>query len=289
MPEVEAVVICLPTHLHADAAIAAFEAGKNVYLEKPLATNLAEGRKMLAAWKTSGRIGMIGFNNRFNPLYQMAKQHLQEGRIGNLVGGRATVCSAARQLPTWKQSRHSGGGALPDLAIHQIDLVHFLFNRKIGEVFATVRSVRSEDDNASLQIRLDNGLVIQGFFSMTALLESRFEFYEDEGKLVVDQHAAKIEFSPPERSYKRLYRLRTGLKQLWRTPRELWNVLMPPVDPSYERALRSFVDSIVHAGSAEVDLVDGYQSLVVVHAAEESARTGRPVSLQEIADEYSIY
>ena len=126
LPEVDAVVICLPTHLHADAAIAAFEVGKHVYLGKPLATNLDDGRKVLEAGETSGRIGMIGFNYHFHPLYQKAEQQIQSGRIGELVGVRSVFATPVHTLPGWKKKRKSGGGVLLDLASHHIDLVCFL-------------------------------------------------------------------------------------------------------------------------------------------------------------------
>jgi predicted dehydrogenase len=72
MPEVEAVVICLPNALHAEVAVAALEQGKHVYLEKPLATSLDEAQRVVTAWRRAGVVGMIGFNYRFNPLFQAA-------------------------------------------------------------------------------------------------------------------------------------------------------------------------------------------------------------------------
>lgn len=87
MPEVEAVVICLPPALHADAAIASFEAGKHLYLENPIATSLADAREVVGAWRKAGTVGMIGFNYRFNLLYQSAKQFIQS-RSSRRLGRR---------------------------------------------------------------------------------------------------------------------------------------------------------------------------------------------------------
>lgn len=85
MPEVEAVVICLPPALHAEYAIAAFQAGKHVYLEKPIATNLLDARAVVEAWRKAGTVGMMGFNYCFNGLYQSAKQYVRSGPLGDLV------------------------------------------------------------------------------------------------------------------------------------------------------------------------------------------------------------
>jgi myo-inositol 2-dehydrogenase / D-chiro-inositol 1-dehydrogenase len=75
-PAVDAVVICLPNALHAEATIAALQHGKHVYLEKPLATNPTDGRRVLEVWRRAGLVGMIGFNYRLNPLYQAARQYI---------------------------------------------------------------------------------------------------------------------------------------------------------------------------------------------------------------------
>ena len=88
-PDIEAVVICLPNALHAVAAIEAFERGKHVYLEKPLAVALDEGRAAVDAWRRAGRVGMIGFNYRLNPLHQQMRSHIRDGAIGELIGARS--------------------------------------------------------------------------------------------------------------------------------------------------------------------------------------------------------
>src|SRR5262245_19968535 len=72
MPEVDAVVICLPTSVHASAAVAAMQHGKHVYLEKPLATTLSDGQRVIEAWRRADVVGTIGFNYRLNRHYQAA-------------------------------------------------------------------------------------------------------------------------------------------------------------------------------------------------------------------------
>lgn len=154
MPQVEAVVICTPTTLHAEVAIAALEQGKHVYLEKPLATGLDEAQRVLAAWRSAGTVGMIGFNYRFSPLNGAVRQYLVEKHVGELTCVRSVFSAAPHDLPAWKQARRSGGGVLLDLASHHVDLVRFFFEQEIGEVSAALRSQRGEDDSAVTQLRL---------------------------------------------------------------------------------------------------------------------------------------
>jgi myo-inositol 2-dehydrogenase / D-chiro-inositol 1-dehydrogenase len=184
----EAVLICLPNALHAEAAIASFEHGRHVYLEKPLATGLADARSVLSAWKTAGVTGMIGFNYRFNPLYQEARRQIASGRLGKLVGVRSVFATSAANLPAWKRSRAGGGGVLLDLASHHLDLVRFFFDQEICAVSADLRSLRSEGDSAVLQLRLSDGLLVQSLFSFRAVEEDRFEVYGETGKLTVDRY-----------------------------------------------------------------------------------------------------
>jgi len=255
MPGVEAVVICLPNDLHARAAAAALRAGKHVYLEKPLATSLAEARPALEAWRRAGRVGMIGFNYRFHPLYRSARLRLERGELDELLGARSVFCSAARPLPPWKRSRQSGGGALLDLASHHIDLVHYLFGQAVCEVAATLRSVHSEDDTATVELRLAGGMQVQSFFSLDAVDEDRFEIYGRGGKLIIDRQ--------------RLGLVESLFEKMGRPRRE----------PSYAAALQHFVAAAEGRLRAEPDFEDGRRSLAIVEAAEESARTGRAIAL----------
>lgn len=87
--DVEAAVICLPNALHAEAAEAALKLGKHVYLEKPLAANLEDARDALQAWRSAGTVGMMGFNYRFNPIYQAAKEYIKSGKLGEVVSVRS--------------------------------------------------------------------------------------------------------------------------------------------------------------------------------------------------------
>ena len=95
MPNVDAVLICLPSSLHADAAVAALQHRKHVYLEKPLATNLDEGRRILAAWKQADVVGMTGFNYRRNRLFQAARAYIQSGKLEKLITVRTVFSTVA--------------------------------------------------------------------------------------------------------------------------------------------------------------------------------------------------
>ncbi len=273
--DVEAVVICLPSALHAEAAVAAFERGKHVYLEKPLATSLAEGRRVLEAWQCAGMVGMIGFNYRFNSLYRSLRQHIRRERIGQVIGARSIFSTSPRELPGWKLTRQNGGGVLLDLGSHHMDLVPYLLGQDVREVFATLESRRSDADTATLQLRLTNGAVVQSFFFMNAIQEDRFEIYGETGKLAIDRYFSwDVEITDPILDFIRLKRFWNRMRSCLRSPYLLAKLRAPAYEPSYCAALVDFVDAVRANRPATPDFWDGYRSLEIIEAAEESARKG---------------
>lgn len=277
---VEAVMVCLPAREQAAAATAVLESGRHVYVEKPIATNPADARAVVDAWRRAGTVGMAGLNYRLHPHYRRARELIRSGALGELVGARS-VFSLPGTLaqPDWKLSREAGGGVLLDLGSHHADLVHFLFGEPVREAFAEVRSQRGEDDSATLELRLASGLLVQSLFSLSAVDEERFEVYGSGGKLTVDRcYALDVEVRPATRERDRLRRLGRGLRSLRHASFMVTRTRAPACEPSYPLALERFVRAARNEATAEPDLLDGYRSVAVVAAALESARTGVPVA-----------
>jgi myo-inositol 2-dehydrogenase/D-chiro-inositol 1-dehydrogenase len=285
LPAVGAVIVSVPTGLHAEVGAAVLAGGRHLYLEKPLATNLEDGRRLVTGWRSAGVIGMMGFNYRFHALYRSARDRLRAGELGTLVAASSVFTSAARELPDWKRHRATGGGALLDLASHHVDLVRFLFDAEVSRLLATTRSVRSEDDTAVLDLGLENGLLVQSLFSLGTIDEDRFEIYGERGRLTIDRlRSLDVELEPAGLRTGRRRRLGAGLRGLLGSP-YLRDVLAAPGrEPSYRAALASFVGAVGTGSPASPDLLDGYRALAIVVAAEESARSGRAVEVVGAAD-----
>lgn len=280
--EMDAVVICLPNHLHAEAAMAALQRGKHVYLEKPLATNLKEGQKLLTSWQQAGTVGMMGFNYRFNPLYQTMQQKISAGKIGQLLYARSVFSTPFRSIPEWKRCRQTGGGALLDLASHHIDLARFIFHQEIIEVSAKIESVQTEDDQAILELRLADGLRVQSFFSISSVEEDEFEVYGQSGKFSVNRYLSPdVEMNGQTLELIRLRQLWRSLKALIHFPYLVDKIRHPGSELSYRKALVHFVAAAKENRPTTPDFYDGYRSLEIVAAAEESAKTGKMISLPD--------
>lgn len=269
----DAVVVALPTPLHAEAARAAFEAGKHVYLEKPVAVDLEQAERVEAAWRQSGRIGTTGFNGRFDPAVRSARRAIESGRVGRPVGIRIALGAASRELPGWKRSRATGGGVLLDLGSHAVDLARFLKDAEVARARALVSSIRTEDDTATISMALDDGTLVEAFLSLAGVQESVVEVVGDGGVFVSDRYARRTSVRPVKPAYGRREHLARGIRRLVEIPRVARDVLRPPDDAaSFRGALGAFVTAASGGAFEGADIEDGRRSLETVLAVEEGAR-----------------
>ena len=127
-PEVEAISICTPNHVHAQIAIDALDAGKHVLCEKPAARTYAEALFMQEAQHRTGNILNIGVVNRFNDHVNRIRKYIQEGRLGNVYHVYLSFRSY-RSIPglggAFTTNDIAGGGVLIDWGVHFLDLVMY--------------------------------------------------------------------------------------------------------------------------------------------------------------------
>ncbi len=123
----EAVDLCLPTHLHEPAAVAALEAGKHVLLEKPMALTGAAADRILAAARAAGRTVMIAHVLRFFPDYVPLIELHRSNELGPLRSAVFRRRCAAPNWGDWLPDPAKSGGAVLDLLIHDVDMALHLF------------------------------------------------------------------------------------------------------------------------------------------------------------------
>ncbi len=178
-PDVDLVDICVPNNLHAQMATAAAKAGKAILCEKPLAMDGKQGEEMLAAVEKAGVANMVSFNYRRVPAVTLAKQLIDEGRLGKIFHYRAnflqdwTISSEVPQggVATWRLDvGAAGSGVTGDLLAHCIDTALW-HNGPISSVTAMTETFIKErkhaetgkvqpvgiDDACTFLCRFDNG------------------------------------------------------------------------------------------------------------------------------------
>src|SRR5438128_12453966 len=161
-PDIDIIDICTPCDSHMPIAIAAAEAKKAVFCEKPLANTLAEAEKMLDAVKRASCTHMLCHNYRRAPAVMIAKQLIDDGQIGEIYHYRGTYLQdwiVDPEFPrVWRlEKARAGSGALGDLVSHTADLSRFLVG-EITEVagflktFITERPLPGSDEKAPVDV-----------------------------------------------------------------------------------------------------------------------------------------
>ncbi len=285
---IDAVVIALPTPMHARVAIAALAAGKHVYVEKPIATDLRNARRVLRARdlaeaKHGRRAAMTGFNYRFNPTWKQLRDLIHGNAVGDVVAVRSSFCTPSRQLPGWKATRQSGGGALLDLFSHHADLLPWLLDQSVENVDATVLSRETDQDTASVQLTFAGGVVAQCLHTISGSECDEIEIVGTNGRLVADRMNGQITRLPRSRPVERGDKLRAGVGLMTTTPKRLKATLAPQGEPSHPSALKHFVARCVDGVVPRVSLADGFNAAALIEAAETAASTGTSQSPERVA------
>ncbi|MHA1563889.1 MAG: Gfo/Idh/MocA family protein [Alphaproteobacteria bacterium] len=135
-PEIDVVDITAPNALHKPMALAAIEAGKIVYCEKPLAPTAEEARLLMEAAEAAGTKTLVGYNYLRNPVVAMAKEIIVSGEIGDVVGYRGWHFEDYMTDPeapfTWRHDPAGGDGVVGDLGSHAISMARYL----VGDIEA---------------------------------------------------------------------------------------------------------------------------------------------------------
>ncbi|MDO4739262.1 MAG: Gfo/Idh/MocA family oxidoreductase [Eubacteriales bacterium] len=172
-PQIDAVSICTPNSGHEEIAVAALQAGKHVYIDKPLADNYAAARRIADAAASCAGRSMIVFNDRFFPSTLRAKQICEEGLLGEITGFSCRYLHSgsldAGKPAGWKQLAE--GGVLNDLAVHALDLITWmigwpasvfcatnrLYERRPLPGGGTAEGAQIAEDHAVMTLRMPGG------------------------------------------------------------------------------------------------------------------------------------
>lgn len=187
--EVDAVIITTRHNQHAEHVICGLEAGKHVFVEKPLAITLEDLAKIEEVYKKGSTSLTIGFNRRFSPFIQEAKKAI--GNSGAPINVIATMNAGAIPSDHWVQDMETGGGRIIGEACHYIDLITYLTGSLVDEVIMNAQGINPESgtDNASILLRYKNGAQgVINYFSdgNKAYSKERVEIYDQGKNIIID-------------------------------------------------------------------------------------------------------
>lgn len=170
--DVDAVSVCVPNKHHAAVSIQALKAGKHVLCEKPMATTLKDCEEMVRAAAESGKLLMIGQNQRLAKAHVEARKIIESGELGNVISFQTNFCHPGPEGWTGKKDSWffdknvAAFGVMADLGVHKTDVIHYLTGQKIVKTFAQLGTLNkknpdgtpvSVDDNAFAVYTLENG------------------------------------------------------------------------------------------------------------------------------------
>jgi predicted dehydrogenase len=195
-PEVDAVYIPLPNHLHAEWTIAAARAGKHVLCEKPLALTSAEAQRMVDVCRTEGVRLMEAFMYRLHPSWVAVRELVADGRIGRLRAIDSWFSYFNDDPANIRNVAAFGGGALMDIGCYCVNLSRMLFGAEPTGVRASIRRDGPDGVDVLTSAILDFGDGIATFSCSTrAEDDQRVEVYGTTGRISVE-----IPFNiPPDR------------------------------------------------------------------------------------------
>ena len=257
--EIDTVMITTRHNLHASMTLEALQAGKNVFVEKPLCLNEEELEKIVAfqtAADNRASMVVVGFNRRFAPLAVKMKQLLGEGPK-NIT---ATMNAGFIPPEVWVHDLETGGGRIIGEACHYIDLCTYLAGSKVKAVCMSSMGTNPQEntDNASILLKYENGTnaVINYFANGSkAYSKERIEVYSQEKTLVIDNWRSLTGYG-----VKGFTKLKTRL------------------DKGHKHQFKLLVDS-VKTGTPIIPFVEIVNTTKASFAAIQSLKEGRWVAL----------
>ena len=270
---VDAVVVVSPTHTHREIVVAAVQAGKPTFCEKPPALSLAECAAMSEAVEKSGTFFQMGFMRRFDPGYAAAKEKIAQGAIGRPVVFKSTSRDPFRPSLEYANPA-SSGGIMVDMGIHDFDLARWFMGEvdtvsAAGAVLAYPEMASIGDiDNAIATLVFDDGRL--GVIDLT---RNGVYGYDISTELLGDAGTVRVG-----------YIRETPI--LTMTRNSIAHDTVPYFMERFERAytiqLQNFAQNVLRDRVPPVVIKDGVEALRIALAATAAHRTGRPVKVASI-------
>ena len=282
-PEIDAVSVCTVNDSHAQIAIEALRAGKNVLCEKPMATTLEDCEEMTRVAAQCGRLLFIDQNQRLAEAHKMARTLIEAGEIGRVLtfatafrhGGPETWSVDPGKSTWFFDRKRAAMGALADLGVHKTDLIQYLTGQTIVEVTAKLctldktfsdGSLITVDDNAFCLFRMSGGA--------TGTMTASWTNYgpEDNSTVVNGAEGVLRIYTEPEKPL-----------TLIRKSGETITYDVSPIQTNRSQtksgAIDLFIECLRNPAAQQISAQSVLPAMRAIFAAIESSETGRSVAV----------
>ncbi len=272
-PDIDAVLICTSTNVHADYVIKVARAGKAIFCEKPLDLSLQKVRETLSVVKQSGVPLMLAFNQRLDPNFQEVKQALLKRRIGKLRS--IHIISRDPGPPPIPYIKASGGLFL-DMTIHDFDMARYLVGDEVKEVFA--RGYNLVDPEIGKAGDIDSAYVMLTFNNdVTVVIENcRHASYGYDQRLEVFGSEGMMKAENPLKTTNWVMD-----KEGVHLSRNL-DFFIDRYAESYRLEMKAFIESLEQKIPMPITGDDGLSAMLIALAANISVKENRVVKIEEL-------
>lgn len=275
--DIDAVFIMSPSTLHAEQIIQAARSGKHIFCEKPIALDPLRIHEALEAVASSGVKLQIGFNRRFDPNFRHLKDVYKAGQIGNLY--MVKIIARDPSPPPAEYVKNSGGIFL-DMTIHDFDMVRYLSDSEVVEVYAAGAVLvdpaigeAGDVDTAITTMSLENGAlaVIDNSREAVYGYDQRIELFGSKGSITAENNTATRSITM------------TADGVLSERPLDFF---LERYQESFRLEVIEFFKVISENGKITADGEAGLVSILIGLAARKSLAENRPVKVAEIKQKY---
>ena len=266
--EIDAIVNTTPNNVHLETTRAAAEAGKHVFLDKPIANTVPDGRAITEACRKAGVVLTLGYQRRREGHFRWVRRQIEAGAFGKLVNAEANISRdrlGKIDLGSWRYTAEGmPGGVMLQIGIHYADVLAYLMGpiKAVSGRFAQLVLPGDNPDVASLVLEHENGALS----TLNASYASASEHY------VMNIYGKEAS------AY---YDLHQGLRFLQRGDEHSRPITCPTVD-TFVDELEEFAAAVRGLGQPEMGGEAATISLAVIRAGIKSAREGRRVEVAEV-------
>jgi predicted dehydrogenase len=280
------VAILTPPQSHADIGCDALEAGKHLFIDKPLALTHSDCRRLIERAERSSRHAMLGFNLRWHRLVLGARQIIQSGVLGRIkaLASRNTHPLPLQEDREWMRHRDSGGGVIHSEAIHHFDLWRFLLQSRVVQATVTSQSSdRYEDESITMTGQMSDGALLSGLFALGTSGSNQIEIFGEHGRLSLSlyRYDGLEFFSYSEYEGDLMRRVQKSARTLAEIPKISPALRQGGAFPAtFLAEWRHFVSCLRTDSTPQCTLQDGLRALETALACSASAASGLPVRLE---------
>jgi predicted dehydrogenase len=268
---VEAVINTTPNSVHLETTRAAAQAGKHVFLDKPIANTIADARALTACCRRAGVVLALGYQRRRESHFRWVRQQIDAGEFGRMVNAEANISRdrlGKIDLTSWRYTAEGmPGGVMLQIGIHYTDVLEYLMGpiKAVSGRSAQLVLPGDNPDVASLMLEHENGALS----TLNASYASAAEYY------LMNVYGKEASAH---------YDVDHGLRFVKRGAQGARQVSCPASDPIASE-LAEFARAVRGDGEPEMNGERGTTSLAVVLAGIKSAREGRTVAVAEVLEE----